>query len=145
MVRNHCLITLATTLTPLLFSVILYIHIYIWYVYFPPVTSDVYIMFMYICIYTYTLYIYIRGGRRNRWTQNFYQLSVPWGMCTWVRSRNCGCLVTWFCYQLIAKPGNKPAAVSWPDPHDVKNAVFKYIFTNAMLRISCETALRWIL
>ena len=24
----------------------------------------------------------------------------------WVRSRNCGCLVTWFCYQLIAKPGN---------------------------------------
>ena len=36
--------------------------------------------------------------------------------CMWVRSRNCGCLVTWFCYQLIAKPGNKKAAVSWPDP-----------------------------
>ena len=34
----------------------------------------------------------------------------------WVRSRNCGSLVTWFCYQLIAKPGNKTAAVSWPDP-----------------------------
>ena len=34
----------------------------------------------------------------------------------WVRSRNCGCLVTWFCYQLIAKPGNKTAAVPWPDP-----------------------------
>ena len=34
----------------------------------------------------------------------------------WVRSRNCGCLITWFCYQLIAKPGNKTAAVSWPDP-----------------------------
>ena len=33
----------------------------------------------------------------------------------WVRTRNCGCLVTWFCYQLIAKPGNKTAAVSWPD------------------------------
>ena len=34
----------------------------------------------------------------------------------WVRSRNCRCLVTWFCYQLIAKPGNKTAAVSvtWP-------------------------------
>ena len=29
----------------------------------------------------------------------------------WVRSRNCGCLVTWFCYQLIAKPGNKTATV----------------------------------
>ena len=37
----------------------------------------------------------------------------------WVRSRNCGCLVTWFCYQLIAKPGNKTAAVLWPDPYDV--------------------------
>ena len=30
----------------------------------------------------------------------------------WVRSRNCGCLVTWFCYQLIAKPGNNTATVS---------------------------------
>ena len=37
--------------------------------------------------------------------------------CIWVRSRNCGCLVTWFCYQLIAKPGNKTAAVLWPDPY----------------------------
>ena len=36
----------------------------------------------------------------------------------WVRSRNCGCLVTWFYYQLIAKPGNKTAAVLWPDPYD---------------------------
>ena len=35
----------------------------------------------------------------------------------WVRSRNCGCLVTWFCYQLIAKQGNKAATVSWPDPY----------------------------
>ena len=29
----------------------------------------------------------------------------------------CGCLVTWFCCQLIAKPGNKTAAPSWPDPY----------------------------
>ena len=35
----------------------------------------------------------------------------------WVRSRNCGCLVTWFCYQLTAKPGKKIATVSWPDPY----------------------------
>ena len=42
-----------------------------------------------------------------------------WNFVTiWVRSRNCGCLVTWFCYQLIAKLGNKTAAVSWPDPYD---------------------------
>ena len=36
----------------------------------------------------------------------------------WVRSRNCGCLVAWFYYQLIAKPGNKTATVPWPDPYD---------------------------
>ena len=41
----------------------------------------------------------------------------------WVRSRNCVCLVTWFCYQLIAKPGNKAAAVSWPDPYIIKPKV----------------------
>ena len=36
-------------------------------------------------------------------------------ICIWVRSWNCGCLVAWFCYQLIAKPGNKTTAVAWPD------------------------------
>ena len=35
----------------------------------------------------------------------------------WVRSWKFGCLVTWFCYHLIEKPGNKTAAVSWPDPY----------------------------
>ena len=35
----------------------------------------------------------------------------------WVRSRRYGCLVTWFCYQMIAKPGNKTATPSWPDPY----------------------------
>ena len=37
----------------------------------------------------------------------------------WVRSRNCSCLVTWFCYQLIAKPGNKRATVPWPHPYQL--------------------------
>ena len=36
-------------------------------------------------------------------------------MIIWVGSRNCRCLVTWFCYQMIAKPGNKTGTVSWPD------------------------------
>ena len=39
------------------------------------------------------------------------------GIFKWVKSCRCGCLVTWFCYQLIAKPGNKTAALSWPDPY----------------------------
>ena len=46
----------------------------------------------------------------------------------WVRSRNCGCLVTWFCYQLIAKPGNKTATVSWPDPCCLANDNSQYVF-----------------
>ena len=35
----------------------------------------------------------------------------------WIRSRNCGRPVTWPCYQLIARPGNKTATVTWPDPY----------------------------
>ena len=46
---------------------------------------------------------------RGQWVES--------GPCIWVRSRRCGCLVTWFCYQLIAKPGNMTAAPSWPDPY----------------------------
>ena len=44
-----------------------------------------------------------------------------WFQVIWVRSWNCGCLVTWFCYQLIAKPGNKTATVPWPDPYVLVN------------------------
>ena len=35
----------------------------------------------------------------------------------WVGSRNCGCLVAWICYQLMAKPGSRTATVPWPDPY----------------------------
>ena len=35
----------------------------------------------------------------------------------WIRSRNCGCLVTRPCYQLIAKPGYKTDTVTRPDPY----------------------------
>ena len=35
----------------------------------------------------------------------------------WVRTPSCGCLATWFCYQLIAKPGNKTATILRPDPY----------------------------
>ena len=33
--------------------------------------------------------------------------------------RRCGCLVTWFCYQLIAKPGNETTALPGPDPYEL--------------------------
>ena len=44
---------------------------------------------------------------------------VTWIIIKWVSSRNCGCLVTWICYQLIVKPGNKTAAVPWLDRYGV--------------------------
>ena len=55
------------------------------------------------------------------------------GTCIWVRSRNCGCLVTWFCYQLIAKTGNKTAAVSWPDPYVFMIHGWKVIFVTSYM------------
>ena len=35
----------------------------------------------------------------------------------WVGSRNCGCLVAWLCYQFMAKPGSRTAAVPSPGPY----------------------------
>ena len=51
----------------------------------------------------------VRGLQRLKYMCSSFKI--------WVRSRNCSCLVTWFCYQLIAKPGDKTAPVSWPDPY----------------------------
>ena len=53
-------------------------------------------------------------------------------MCNyiWVRSGNCGCLVTWFCYQLIAKPCNKTDAVSWPEPFVLVTYIFFTVTIN---------------
>ena len=86
--------------------------------------------------------------------------------CIWLRSRNCGCLVTWFCYQLIAKPGNKTAAVSWPAPSYLSwskvsterfnilrprpygrhfpDDIFKCIFLNENLWISNKIPLKYV-
>ena len=37
-------------------------------------------------------------------------------ICIWVGSWKCVCLVTWFCYQRIAKPGHKTTGPPWPNP-----------------------------
>ena len=76
----------------------------------------------------YTVGMETQPGNRNKNTRaclelTLYVLNVSEGSLTyiyiWVRTRNCGCLVTWFCYQLIAKPDNKTAAILWPDPYYV--------------------------
>ena len=74
----------------------------------------------------------------------------------WVRSRNCVCLVTWFCYQLTQ---DKTAAVSWPDPYGIcrpqfvntlrprqngrhfADDIFKCIFLNENVWISITISL----
>ena len=61
---------------------------------------------------------FVLTSRVSRHCPNWQDWSLAgYWKCIWVRSRNCGCLVTWFCYQLIAKPGKKTATVSWPDPY----------------------------
>ena len=52
----------------------------------------------------------------------------------WVRSWNCGCLVTWFCYQLIAKPANKTATVPWPDSYSFLKVFWQYIILSNVCR-----------
>ena len=59
----------------------------------------------------------------------------------WVRSRNCGCLVTWFCYQLIAKPGNKTAAVSWPDSYSCWTGLIRSPDVTGQMRL--DMCFRW--
>ena len=62
-----------------------------------------------------------------------YQYSmfdIHWGI--WVRSRESVAilltgLVNWFCYQLIAKQGNKTATPLWPGPYQLyTNLCMKY-------------------
>ena len=58
----------------------------------------------------------------QRWKINVWALcSQNWRHNTdrmlRVMSRRRACLVTWFCYHLIAKPGNKTGAPSCPDPY----------------------------
>ena len=70
-------------------------------------------------------------------------LQLSWGgtrqIQMWVRSRNCSCLVTWFCYRLIAKPGNKTAAVSWPDPYEYDSIGYP----RDLMNIFCLLAVVW--
>ena len=68
----------------------------------------------------------LKGGGDLTWGVLTSRVCIYYSVhlqCICVRSRNCGCLVTWFCYQLIAKPGNKTAAVSWPDPYTIWGCV----------------------
>ena len=53
----------------------------------------------------------------GQWCGKCFHFMSSHELWKWVGSWMCGCLVTWFCYQLIAKPGNKTAAPSCPYPN----------------------------
>ena len=72
----------------------------------------IYVFFLVSLAITISKYLPVTSWYHPKWLTRSCEI-------IWVRSRNCGCLVTWFCYQLIAKPGNKTAAVSWPDPYGI--------------------------
>ena len=48
----------------------------------------------------------------------------------WVRSLRCVGLVTWFCYQLKAKPGHKTAAPLRPNPYWNGTQAVSHYFSN---------------
>ena len=54
----------------------------------------------------------------NITTSNEYESLI---IC--IRSWRLSCLVTWFCYHMIAKPGNKTGTPLWPDQYVLNNIV----------------------
>ena len=75
---------------------------------------------------------------------NAYNVSIWWRhhvnsrkrscVIIWVRPQRCGCLVTWVCYQLIAKPGNKTVAFPWPDPYHFVEIIAIQIYQSLFSR-----------
>ena len=65
---------------------------------------------------------------------NAENASIWWRHHECVRSRRCVCLVTWYCYHLIAKPSNKTTLPSWPDPNAVKILFNTIIFSKPSQR-----------
>ena len=64
------------------------------------------------------------------------------------RSWRCGCLLTWFCYQLIAKPGNKTAAPPWPDPYGNARCITRNHsgdgFSQLKMMLLCSIVSHWL-
>ena len=69
--------------------------------------------------------------RMPNWEMGYFMI--------WIRWCRCACLVTWFCYHLIAKPGNKTGTPLWPDPYNLN--VEKWCCENVEKRQKCF--LKW--
>ena len=78
-------------------------------------------------------FLHLKERKQKLQLQGFAQNNV------WVGSRKCGCLVTWFCYKLIAKPGNKTATPLWP-----KLCISNREYNSQYLALSCFYCNYWI-
>ena len=58
-----------------------------------------------------------KKGDRNMTGKSDFNMQL--NLFIWVRSPYSGCLVTWFCYQLIEKEGNRTAIDPWPHPYNM--------------------------
>ena len=65
-----------------------------------------------------------------------------WCKSIWVRLWMCACLVTWFCYQMIAKPGNRTSPSSCPDPFAFWEVVQTRFLTQAAALLLSICSLR---
>ena len=69
-------------------------------------------------VFTKWKWFHLQMGGQIDWVKPIFSPSISSSRrYKWVKSQNCSCLVTWFCYQLIAKPSNKTTAPPWPDPN----------------------------
>ena len=61
--------------------------------------------------------------------------------------QKCSCLVTWFCYQMIAKPGNKTAALSWPNPYMIQSYYqwlwVMFSWADNIIQNTCQNFIRY--
>ena len=63
----------------------------------------------------------LKGWYKNfHWHVTCCPLKIHMPSVIWVKSQKWGCLVTWFCYQLIAKPGNKITTPLWLDLYEMR-------------------------
>ena len=66
-------------------------------------------------------------GHVISWTHVTFPAYVLWDIfCITIKIQlqRCACLVTWFCYQMIAKKGNKIGTPSWPDSYELQPIKF---------------------
>ena len=110
----------------------------------PPLNDESHDQYLLMARKKATIVIYIwmnnliTRARIAEFQWSIYLLFICLWSYIWVRSRRCGRPATWSCYQLIAKPDNKTAPRSRPDPY----LCVKFIALRSYLTGATAAALR---